>query len=161
MLDTTVFNRVLDHKIDVKLLDGKRLFITHIQRDELSKTRNAERRVELLAVLSELVPLQKPTSSMVAGVSVAGATCPSSSGEVPTESAVWGTSRFDEAKWKAEDNVFEAMHRDLGNLNKNKRNNIEDILIAETALRNDLVLVSSDSDLIEIMTKYGGHVQEI
>jgi predicted nucleic acid-binding protein len=161
MLDTNVFNRVLDEKIDSKLLQGRKLFITHIQRDELNKTNNDERKRRLLSVFAELIPLQSPTSSMVAGVSVAGAACPSSSGEVPTASAAWDISRFDQARWKAEDNIFEAMLRDLGYLNKNKRNNTEDILIAETALRNDLVLVSADRDLIEVMVKYGGQVQEI
>jgi predicted nucleic acid-binding protein len=44
----------------------------------------------------------------------------------------------------------------LNQLNKAKSNNIQDALIAETALANDLTLVTEDRDLSQIVTDFGG-----
>lgn len=156
MLDTNVFNDLLDGKIDLAALKGRTLFATHVQRDEIGKTKDMQRKAELLAVFEELIPQQQPTSSAVADISVADGCGASSSGEVPTESAIWDISRFGQAKWGADDNIFEGMRRELDALNKGKRNNAEDILIAETALRNGLVLLTADKALQEVMRKYGG-----
>ena len=166
MLDTNVFNHVLDGRIDAAHLTGRRLFATHIQLDEIRKTADLTRRQALLSVFSEITQEQQPTSTAVAGISVAGLACAGSSGVVPTESAVWGVSRWGQAKWGTRDNIFEAMRRDLDALNKRKRNNTYDVLIAETAFRNGWVLITADVDLFEIMTKYGGacanaHVFEV
>ena len=160
MLDTNVFNFVLDGKVEVAALNGRRLFATHIQHDELSKTKDERRRANLLAVFEALTPEQLPTSSAVAGISVAGGAAASAGGQIPTESAVWGVSRFGQAKWGANDNIFEGMRGELDSLNKAKRNNSEDILIAETALRNGFVLLTSDRDLMEVCRKYGGACED-
>ena len=75
---------------------------------------------------------------------------------VPTESAVWGVSRWDEAKWTAEDNLYVPMKADLDKLNKNKANNVQDALIAETAIKGGYVLVTDDAHMIEVAKRYGG-----
>lgn len=139
MLDSHVFNYVVDGKIDIATLRGKAIVATHVQRDEIFKTKDEAGRTALLAVFSELVP---DTSS--------------GSGVVPTESAVWGVSPWGKAKWDAEDNKFAEMRAELDAINKQKRNNAHDILIAETAVRNGWVLIASDGDLFTVVTKYGG-----
>lgn len=151
ILDTNVFNHVLDETIDVAKLTGRRLLATHVQRDELLNTKDQIRRDALLSVFKVLTTGQAPASSAVAGGAAA-----SDSGLVPTESAVWGVSRWDEAKWGANDDVFTGMRGELDTLNKRKGNNPQDILIAETALRNNWVLITSDADLFAVVTKYGG-----
>jgi predicted nucleic acid-binding protein len=156
MLDTNVFNHVLEGKIDAATLKGKELVATHVQRDELLKTKDDDRRRALLAVFSDLTPEHAATSTMVAGISVAGGAAASRGGVVPTESAAWGVSRFGQAKWGHQDDIFAGMRGELDAFNKRKGNNTHDILIAETALRNGWVLVTSDADLFAVVTKYGG-----
>jgi hypothetical protein len=38
MFDTVVFNRVVEHDLDIGLLGGVPVFATHVQRDELQQT---------------------------------------------------------------------------------------------------------------------------
>ena len=156
MLDTNVFNHVLDGKIDIASFEGRRMIATHIQRDEISNTKNDTRREALLSVFEFLTENLTPTTSAVAGISVAGACCAGSDSVVPTESAVWGVSRWGQAKWGTSDDIFEGMRRELNALNKGKMNNAQDILIAETSIRNGWVLITSDIDLFAVVTKYGG-----
>ena len=156
MLDTNVFNHVLEGKIDVAKLAGLRLRATHIQRDELGNTPDQKKREALLSIFESLTVEKAPTTSAVVGVSVVGAACPGSSGIVPTESSVWGVSRWGAAKWSADNGIFTGMRQELDALNKKKRNNVHDILIAETSVRNGWVLITSDSDLFSVVTKYGG-----
>jgi len=136
MLDTNVFNDVVDGKIDIATLNGRRLIATHIQRDELNNTTDQKRRELLLAVFEFMSEDQL--------------------GLVPTESALWGVSKWDAAKWGADDGIVGAMRADLDARNKGKPNNAQDILIAETSLRNGWVLITADKDLFAAITKYGG-----
>lgn len=46
----------------------------------------------------------------------------------------------------------------LNSRNKGKKNNAQDVLIAETALLNQLALVTADADLAEVMKMFGGKV---
>ena len=68
---------------------------------------------------------------------------------LPTESAVFDVSRWDQAKWPANDSVFENMFASLEVRDKTSEkrhlNRRRDILIAETAIRNGLILVSGDA----------------
>ncbi|MGH8453869.1 MAG: type II toxin-antitoxin system VapC family toxin [Nevskiales bacterium] len=134
MLDTTVFNHILRDKPDIsRLTTTGRLFVTHVQHDEIINTQDLNRRQALLEVF-HTVPVEK----------------------LPTESAVWDVSKFDEAKWGAEDGLFQSLLDKLNAKNKRKDNNPSDILIAETAIRNGLTLVTDDSDLLEVVNEYGG-----
>lgn len=155
MLDTNVFNHVLDGRIDPGRLRGRRLVATHVQRDEILATGNEVRRAALMELFAEFVPVREPTSSAVAGVSVAGEACPTSSGVVPTESFVFDVSCWDEAKWGRDDGVFAAMCQDLDERNGAKGNNMKDVLIAETALRNGWILVTNDKHLTEVAVRFG------
>lgn len=156
MLDTNVFNHVLDGKVNIDTLQGKDLVATHVQRDELANTRDEARKAALLKIFGELTPDQAVTSSAVASILVAGGAAVSGGGIVSTESAVWGVSRWGQAKWGHEDDIFAGMRAELDALNKRKGNNPQDILIAETAIRNHWVLITSDTDLFAVVTKYGG-----
>src|SRR6266480_2461145 len=90
VLDTTEFNAVAKGHVPISAFAGRRLFATHVQLDELDKTPCEQLRAELRASFEE-----------VAAVSL------------PTESAVFDVSRWDQAKWPANDSVFENMFASL------------------------------------------------
>lgn len=134
MLDTNVFNRVVDTGYDPRvLLSGNcRLVGTHVQRDELEATKDPTRRSALLRMFGEFVDE-----------------------DVPTESAVWGVSRWGQAKWGVGD-TRERLHRALDQCNKKKNSNLQDSLIAEAALARGCVLVTADKCLARVIREFGG-----
>jgi hypothetical protein len=56
MLDTTLFNDVLDGKVLVTPSASQRLLVTGIQASELRATKNGIRRADLLATFEEVNP---------------------------------------------------------------------------------------------------------
>lgn len=136
ILDTNIFNRALDGQFDLGVLkSGVELFATHIELNELENTKNPERRAALLEVFRIAGPEQ-----------------------IPTESAVWGISEWGAAKWTSDDNLYQPIVNALNEKNGGKPNNAHDALIAETAIRNRLILVTEDGDLSEIASMYGAEV---
>lgn len=77
MFDTNIFNRILDGEInsDDLIIEGDNYYVTHVQKDELERCPDEERRKNLLEVFNDAE--QK---------------------EIPTESTVLNTSRFGKAK---------------------------------------------------------------
>lgn len=133
MLDTTVFNDVLDARLDPSALRTRgRLYVTHVQHDELKRTRDPARRAQLL-----------DTFAVVAAE------------RVVTESAAWNVSSWNESSWSRDD-LFDQMKAALDALNGSKQNNVRDVLIADTALRNDYVLVTDDGDLTTVVRSFDG-----
>lgn len=133
ILDTNIFNRILDTGIRGPFNSGVELFATHIELDELRNTRNFERRKNLLDVFQEI-----------------------GSKQIPTESAVWGVSKWGHAKWTSVINLYTSVLNALNAKNGGKRNNMHDALIAETAIRNNLTLVTEDRDLADVTTDHRG-----
>jgi hypothetical protein len=157
MFDTRAFNLILDKGFPLESLkDCVTAYATHIQRDEISNTRNPERRSALLHVFKEVVSESVPTDSVVLGVSRLGEACLGGKRVVPTESAVWGVSRWGEAKWTANDNLYTPIKISLDALNDGKRNNMQDALIAETSIKGGYTLVTDDTHLVEVTKGYGG-----
>lgn len=136
IFDTNIFNRIVDGEIDAAALSGKAdLFATHIVLNELQRTRRHERRERLLKVFEALDPKR-----------------------IPTESAVWGVSEWGAAKWTADDNLYQYLLEGLNAENGGKPNNTHDALIAETAICNDLTLVTEDRDLAKVAANHGAVV---
>src|ERR1700730_18752589 len=138
MLDTNVFNRVLDGEISISSFGGHRLLVTGIQRDELSKTKDNVRRTALLATFEAISPEVRLASSFAFGIEGAG---------------------FDQAYWNDGSGNFEKMRKRLQELNpknKNPLNQERDILIAETAIKNSATLVSDDRNLRQVVSEFGG-----
>jgi len=130
ILDTNVFNHVLDGKISPEELQGHELFATHVQRDELEQTNSSERRIKLLSVFKYVAP-----------------------NLIPTKSAGWGVSRWGQCEWSDNDGVYEAIldrvkHLDeMSKKTKLPENQSRDALIAETAIKAGLTLVTNDKNL--------------
>ena len=138
MLDTNVFNDVLDGRTSLAELAGRHVVVTGIQASELRATNNAERRTALLSVFKTIAPDPLPTSSFAFDIEGAG-----------LEHADWndGTGRFQEML---------ARLQTLDDKGKQYKNQTRDILIAETALKNGSVLISGDANLRTVMVEFGG-----
>lgn len=154
MFDTNVFNHILGEQKIIDLISEKlNVFATHIQRDEISKTKDEVRKNNLLSIFQELT----------------------TGNAMPTESAVWDVSEWNECKWgknvvtesgqgiatEQELHLYEEILKELNTKNKSKPNNKEDALIAETAIKNRLVLVTHDKDLFVVVTKRQGAATNI
>jgi predicted nucleic acid-binding protein len=74
---------------------------------------------------------------------------------VPTASADWDVSNWDQAQW-SEGDLYSALKTELDRLNGAKRNNVQDALIAETSIKRGFVLVTDDEDLSEVTARFGG-----
>ena len=127
MVDTMIINRILDYDVDLQKFKkkDKRFFATHVQRDEIINTPNATRRDELLSIFEEIVV------------------------SIPTESALWGRSNWDESKWAADD-LVEKILKEL-NIKDRRRSNPQDALIADTAIKNNCILITDDGPLYDVV----------
>ena len=145
MFDTVAFNRALDFEDCAAQLaessgKGLRLFATHVQLDELKNTRDPDRRDKLIEIFELLVAEGGDAEQ---------------SGRISTESAVWNVSRWGQAKWGSSDSLYQPILADLNKF-KSKDNNKQDALISETAIENNLVLVTDDKNLAEVTRRHGG-----
>lgn len=156
MFDTRAFNLVLDAPFPIeKLKERVMAYATHIQRDEINNTKDPERKSALLRVFEEVTSESVPTDSLVLGVSRIGAARLGGERVVSTESFVWDVSRWDHAKWTEGDNLYVPIKEALDKLNKGKRNNVQDALIAETAAKGGYILVTDDTHMIQVAKQYG------
>jgi hypothetical protein len=148
MFDTNAFNHVLHGNIPLPALAGKRILSTRVQRDELNKTKEPPgRREELLEIFDKIAPEIMHASSFLFGVEGAG---------------------FDQACWNDGTGNFDEMLSrlcELDGTNKRKRkldkeklklNQLRDISIAETAIKNGAILVSDDINLQQVVSESGG-----
>jgi predicted nucleic acid-binding protein len=140
MLDTNVFNDLFDEKISPASLGSRRWLVTGIQLNELGNTKNSERRAELLAMFEEVDPATVLSSSFAFGIEGAG---------------------FCQASWNDGSGKVKHMLQRLRELDaaKHKKrglNQDRDVIIAETAIKNDAILVSRDENLRKVVTEFGG-----
>jgi hypothetical protein len=136
MLDTTVFNFLVNKETELSCVPiGQQLFVTHVQLNEIQNTRDLDRLDALLGMFTAI-----------------------DSTPVPTASAIYGVSEFGESEYSSEGGLFESLLGKLNDKNKFKNNNVRDILIAETAIRRNLVLVTDDDHLTEVVRESGATV---
>ncbi len=89
MLDTVIFNKILDNSIDINLFTGKaKLLVTHIQWDQIDSTKDCTRRKELSSLFVLLTQEKIPTESFYLGVSKLD-DAKLSDNFIPTESAIY------------------------------------------------------------------------
>jgi len=136
MLDTNIFNKVLDGQVSIDIFCKSSIYATYVQHDELEATNNVLRRKQLLEIF-HLIEKKK----------------------IPTESAVFDVSRFDESKFSG-DMLCEQIKKDLDAVKK-KPNNIKDALIADTSIKNNLILITTDGPLQKIICKLNGKAMSL
>ena len=138
MLDTNVFNLVADGLLPLSALHGKACIATHVQRDELGRTKNPDRLNALNLVFETVLPKV-----------------------VPTETSVWNDSNWGQG-WAKSDTLYNDMLQMLISLDRKSGKPVRpytqsrDIRIAETALRNQYTLVTEDKNLRTVMLQFGG-----
>jgi hypothetical protein len=124
IVDTSLINKLLDGNLSTSDLPTDGEFVaTHIQRDEINRTKNEERRTQLNLKFNKLIDKFNPT-----------------------ESFVLGTSCLGEAKL-GDGATYESVLKELDLLNGGKANNSEDALIAEVAKMNGYTLLTADYHL--------------
>jgi len=139
LLDTSIFNKIVDLGVPPSKFEGVSLFVTHLQADELSATSSEIRRATLLRALVQVAPAN-----------------------LPTKSAAWDVSSWDEAGWGDDDGVYETLLVAIQAGDKTNRkmkaleNQVRDALAAETAIKNQLILVTSDVVLADATLASGG-----
>jgi hypothetical protein len=140
ILDTKVFNAVVDGELELSAFRGRTVYVAHTQLDELENTPNLERRRALLEVFKSIDAQELPTASMV-----------------------WGVSRWSKSSW-SEGDLFRKLHDAVcaADASRKKKvgaeNQIRDALLGETAIHRDVFLVTDDSGLREAVLAYGGKV---
>jgi len=139
MLDTNVFNDALDRTIELAPLTGGLLIVTGVQEDELRATLDPNRRSDLLGVFTEIAPAVVAASSFCLDIAGAG---------------------LDEAHWNDGSGLFQTMFCRLqvlsGHQEARRLNQLRDIAIAETAIKNNAVLISRDRALRTVVLEHGG-----
>jgi len=133
IFDTNIFNEILDGSIDPSFLPRNgRFYVTHIQSDEIRATRNAQRREQLERIFSDFPSKNLPTASFVLDHSRLGMAS-LSDGEVNAK-----------------------LRNRLVELGGENRGNVNDVLIAETAILSGLTLVTHDMALFRTVTEFEG-----
>ena len=136
VVDTSIINRLIDGSLSTEDIPADaELVATHVQIDELNKTRDEERRARLFLKFATTV-----------------------NSVIPTESFFLDVSRLDYSKL-GDGGLYAKLKAELDSLNEGKANNAQDALIAEVAIANGYTLVTADHHLAEVARKYGGTVR--
>lgn len=136
VVDTNIINWLVDGRIQPADLPTDGEFVaTHVQRDELARTKDDQRRAQLLAKFGNTIAREVPTESVVAGISRVG------------------MAKVSDGK------LYYSLRNGLAARNKGKPNNSQDALIAEVAIEKCWVLVTADRDLAEVAEQHGCRVR--
>jgi hypothetical protein len=136
LIDTCIFNNLLAGKLLISDLpqDGEYV-ATHLQYDELSRAPDIENKKRLLSVFEEIDPETLPTGTGVL--------------DVPA----WVSSKWGEGE------LLHDILMTLDGLNNEKKNNINDALIVEVAIKHGYCLLTSDRDLAHSAGIFGCRVK--
>ena len=134
LLDTNIFNQLLDGRISVTNLpsDGK-LTATSIQLQEIKNTKCDFRRDELLQIFDEI-----------------------SAETVSVQSSIWGVTPWGEGRFGGQSNLYNLLLAELDAMNNAKANNYADALTAEVVLVKNQTLITADQDLANLVETRGG-----
>jgi len=136
MLDTVIFNRLLDDDISLDDFSPEKpkLYMTHIQTDEVSSTSDTDRRESLLNQINLIEPE-----------------------DIATSVGVWGDSYWGACEWGDNDThaLYDSILAKLPKRIKNPFNPTRDARIAVTAIKNDLILLTDDQDLQDAVVQSG------
>ncbi len=120
IFDSNIYDLIADGSLNINMLSERKedfeFYITHIQTDEISKCPIEDKRARLFLFTTKVSPLV-----------------------VPTESVIWGVSRFGESKF-GDGKIIEEIRKE--NLKHTK-----DALIGEVAIKNKFILVTEDNRL--------------
>ena len=133
MFDTNCFYQIANGEIEILNLDDNEYFVTPIQKRELqekevNKKFSKDRKERLLSTFNTIDKRDKNLETGLLGHSEAG--------QLPMKLGTTG--------W------YEKFRKDLDKFKK-ETNNIDDALIAEVAITNEIILVTNDKKLIDVV----------
>lgn len=129
VVDTNVFNRICDKQLSKADLGQDIEFVaTEIQRQQINKTPNTDRRAELNRVFDETAPEM-----------------------VRTETGIWGAFTWGASKWS--NGIRMSNIKAKLDAKGRRKDNLNDALIGEVALANGYGLITADRPLYEVMTE--------
>jgi predicted nucleic acid-binding protein len=140
LLDTNVFNKLNDGQLQLDAFRDLDIVVTHIQWEELSATKNSARKAELLRTFEKINPKTDRTASALFDVSVFDQSAFAADGVVEGKMTA-RLSQLDAAAGKK--------HRD-------PKNRQRDVLIAHTAIKNNVTLISDDKNLRQLVCEFRG-----
>jgi predicted nucleic acid-binding protein len=156
MFDTNVFNRLLDGAASLATFGQHVIpFATAVQRKELQNTPDASRRAQLMEVFHEAVASSVETESLVMDTSGLGEAKLSENRIVHTSSGAWGAVNWGEFYWSGNESLYPKLRAELDRIEV-KSNNVQDALIADTAIRGGYVLITDDRNLATVTKENGG-----
>ena len=127
VVDTCIFNEIADGRLTREQLPaGAELVTTYVQVEEINRTKDETRRGQLFLIFAMIEPKMHHTSSFIYG-------------KTPWGLGVWGVGA-----------EYEEIKAELDRRNGAKPNNVEDALIAETAMKNGYGLITADRHLAEV-----------
>ncbi len=126
ILDSNVFDDLINGTLDLKILQNRSVFITHVQVDEINECSDKEKRARLFNFMTEIRPEK-----------------------IATESFIIGFSRLGSARL-GDGDLIEKLRGD----NMQKTN---DALIGETAIKNNLTLITNDKKFKKKVIELGGN----
>lgn len=136
VVDTCIINKLMDGLIDLNNIPDDGDFVaSHIQIDELNKTKDQARRERLLLKFGQTVTQVGPTETKILGV-----------------------SRLDKCKL-GDGAIYNIIKEELASLNGGKTNNTIDALIGEIAVSNEYTLLTADFHLAKVAKSHGCSVQ--
>lgn len=141
LFDTNIFNHVLDGKIPIGRSSECKIFVTHIQRNEITQTKSESRKAELFSVLEKISP-----------------------DKTSTKTAIWCDTPWDDSEWSANDDLYDRLLSEIIRLDEKRRKNFNqsrDARIAETAIRAGMTLVTDDRNLASVIRKFGGSTTDL
>lgn len=134
LLDTNIFNQLLDERIFLEQLPSDEPWIaTYLQMQEISNTKLQSRREALSGKFKEVNPEA-----------------------VPVETSLWGVTPWSEGKFGGDSPLFRELLSELDAMNGSKRNNYADVLIAEVTIVNSHTLITADQDLADLVERRSG-----
>jgi len=129
MLDTNIFNTVVDQNISLPQREDYKYFSTEVQYIEINKTKDKDRREFLLNTFNLINP-----------------------NIINSETAIWGEFSWGERKFDYVTSDFIKIKEILDTL-EYRKNNKEDALIAEITIKYGFILITNDSNLRESLKR--------
>ena len=136
MFDTVIFNRIVENDISVESLNEYvEVYATHVQQKEINdpSMKDKEKQAKVNLIFDALVSEERRLS---------------------TESTIFEYTPWNKGKWTDPNDNYRPMRDDLDEIEK-KKNNFHDALIAESAKKNDFILVTKDAPLENTAPNHG------
>jgi hypothetical protein len=142
MLDTVIFNRVLEGVVDVAVFRAVNILATAVQREELNATRNENVRKELAQIFRDIGPINIP-AFFAFDIPGAG-----------LDEGVWASTA--DAKQHSEMLIALSAADKKRGRKKKPANQTKDILIAQAAMKSGATLITDDGGLRNVVALFGG-----